>query len=133
MSSGITGSLTPSAPSLLQVRETGMLQQLNQDGKTDDKGRIEKAAQQFEAMLLGTWLKEAEKSFSTLPGSGDDSTEQQVMSLGVQSLSQAMAASGGIGIGKMIAQAMETAAAKQQTPGTGEGGSAPVNNSGGKG
>jgi Rod binding domain-containing protein len=132
MSSGITGSLASSAPSLLQVRETGMLQQLNQDGKTDDKGRIEKAAEQFEAMLLGTWLKEAEKSFSTLPGSGDDSTEQQVMSLGVQSLSQAMAASGGIGIGKMIAQAMEAAAAKQ-APGTREGGSAPVNNSGGKG
>ena len=116
MSSGTIGSLSQAAPSLLQARETGMLQQLNSGEKTNDKARIEKAAQDFEAMLLGTWMKEAEQSFATVSGSDDDdATKGQMMSLGVQTLSRAMAASGGIGIGKMIAAAMEADAQKQQS------------------
>jgi len=115
VSSGMIGSVTQAASSLSQARESGMLQQVNGDEKNGDKARIEKASQQFEAMLLGTWLKEAEKSFSSLPGSdSDDATKDQMMSFGVQSLAQSMAANGGIGIGKMIAQAMEAAATKEE-------------------
>lgn len=114
MSSGGIGSVSQAAPSLLQVQENGMLQQLKGDETTKNDVRIEKASKQFEAMLLGSWLKEAEKSFASLSGNGkDDATRTQMMSLGVQTLAQGMAANGGIGIAKMIAQAMETAAARQ--------------------
>lgn len=102
--------------SAMQVREDQMLHQLQsaQNAGKDD-ARIEKSAKEFEAMLLGTWLQQAEQSFATIPGAEDDedaSTRDQMMSLGVQSLSQAMADSGGIGIAKMIVKALETTAAK---------------------
>lgn len=114
MSSGMIGSLGLAGRSLQQAGENGVLQQAKADVRTDNKSRIEKASQQFEAMLLGTWLKEAEQSFSVLPGGDDsDAAQQQMMSLGVQSLAQSMAANGGIGIGKMIAHAMEAAAARE--------------------
>ena len=67
-------------------------------------------------MLLSNWLQQAEQSLATVPGAEDDEDaagRDQMMSLGVQSLANAMAASGGIGIGKMIAQALHHAADKR--------------------
>jgi Rod binding domain-containing protein len=71
---------------------------------------------------VGSWLQQAEQSFATIPGADDDDQDvgrDSMMSFGVQSLSTSMAASGGIGIGKMIAKAMHAAADKaggQQMP-----------------
>ncbi|MFZ0747279.1 MAG: rod-binding protein, partial [Terracidiphilus sp.] len=59
--------------------------------------------------LLSTWLQQAEQSMATVPGAEDDedaSGRDQMMSMGVQSLANSMAASGGIGIAKMVAKAM---------------------------
>ncbi|HEX4036803.1 MAG TPA: hypothetical protein VHX37_01980 [Acidobacteriaceae bacterium] len=117
-SSAIGPGPVASQTSLLQVRESQMLQQLQsaQSAGKDD-ARIEKSAKQFEAMLLGSWLQQAEQSFATVPGAEDDEEaagRDQMMSLGVQSLSQAMADSGGIGIAKMIATALEAADAKTE-------------------
>ena len=80
---------------------------------TDD-AKIEKGAKEFEAILVGSWLQQAEQSFATVPGADDDQDPggQQMMSLGVQQLATSMAASGGIGIGKMIAKAMHANAEK---------------------
>jgi len=115
--------------SLLQVRQDQMLHQLQTAGGTGkDNARIEKSAKEFEAMLLGSWLQQAEQSFATIPGAEDDedaATRDQMMSLGVQSLSQALADSGGIGIAKMIEKALETADTKGEgaaNPATGGGG-----------
>jgi Rod binding domain-containing protein len=49
-----------------------------------------------------------------VPGADDDQDPggQQMMSLGVQQLATAMAANGGLGIGKMIAKAMHENAEK---------------------
>lgn len=115
-SSGIGLTAMASQTSMNQVREEQMLQQLRgaQSAGKDD-ARIEKSAKEFEAMLLGSWLQQAEQSFATIPGAEDDAdagTRDQMMSLGVQALSQAMADSGGIGIAKMIETALESAAAK---------------------
>jgi Rod binding domain-containing protein len=111
------GSLATQS-SLTQAREDQMLQQLKSAQSTgNDDPRIQKSAKEFEAMLLGSWLQQAEKSFATIPGAEDDddaATRDQMMSLGVQSLSQAMVASGGIGIAKMIAKALEAQAAKTE-------------------
>ncbi|HEX4067025.1 MAG TPA: rod-binding protein [Acidobacteriaceae bacterium] len=104
--------------SITQVRETQMLQQLKSaQGDSSNDPRIEKSAKEFEAMLFGSWLQQAEKSFATVPGAEDDedaATRDQMMSLGVQSLSQAMANSGGIGIAKMITKALEAQAARTE-------------------
>jgi Rod binding domain-containing protein len=104
--------------SMQQVREDQMLQQLkSQNGSAKDTAKIEKGAKEFEAMLLGSWLQQAEQSFATVPGADDDEDaagREQMMSLGVQSLSQALANSGGIGIAKMITKALEATAAKTE-------------------
>lgn len=113
----IGGSLAAQAQSsLLQSREDHMLSQLNAAKASNSDAKIDKSAQEFESMLLSTWLSQAEHSMASVPGSEDGDDEEsgglkdQMMSLGVQSLSTAMAASGGIGIGKMIAHALHAAA-----------------------
>lgn len=109
--------------SLLQAREDrmlGQMQSLKSGG--DANGKIEKGAREFESMLLSTWLQQAEQSMATVPGAEDDDDaagRDQMMSMGVQSLANSMAASGGIGIAKMVAKAMhahvDKAAAKTPT------------------
>jgi Rod binding domain-containing protein len=103
--------------SVQQAKESQMLQQLSSAKAANDSAKIDKGAQQFEAMLLSTWLQQAEQSFGTVPGADDDEDaagRSQMMSLGVQSLSESLAASGGIGIAKMIAKAMHAQADKAE-------------------
>lgn len=107
------GSVGGSA-SLLDVREEQLMRQASAAKQGSDDEKIDKGAHQFEAILVGTWLKEAEESFASAPdGDRDqDGGGQQMMSLGVQTLATSLAASGGIGIGKMVAKAMHAAADK---------------------
>ena len=105
---------------LQQVREAQLLQQLNstRTGPGGSNGKIEKSARDFEAMLLGTWLQQAEQSFATIPGAEDDddaASRDQMMGLGVQNLAQSLAASGGIGIAKMIARDLHAKADREST------------------
>ena len=112
---GSMGSTYNAQSSLQQTREMQLLQQLNSDKASLDDAKIEKGARQFEAMLLGTWLQQAEQSFATIPGAEDDEEagqREQMMSLGVQSLAESLAASGGIGIAKMMSKAMHAVADK---------------------
>jgi Rod binding domain-containing protein len=84
--------------------------------------KIEKSAKDFESILLGNWLQQAEHSFGSLPGADDDeedSANQQYQGMATESLGNAMAASGGIGIAKMIAQQLHKAEdARLGAPGT---------------
>jgi Rod binding domain-containing protein len=110
------GSLAASAQSsLMQSREDHLLRQIQSgEGKAGD-ARIEKGAKEFESMLLSSWLQQAEQSMATVPGAEDDEDttgKDQMMSLGVQSLSTAMVASGGIGIASMIMKALHAQAEK---------------------
>ena len=114
---GQMGSSYNAQSSLQQTREMQLLQQLNSDQSSPDDAKIEKGARQFESMLLGSWLQQAEQSFATIPGAEDDEDagqREQMMSLGVQSLADSLAASGGIGIAKMIAKAMHARAEKAE-------------------
>ena len=109
------GSLA-AATKLLQSQEARVVQKGAGPKQPTDDAKIDKSAQQFEAILVGTWLNEAQQSFASVPG-GDtdrDAGGEQMMSLGVQSLSTSMAASGGLGIGKMIAKAMHAAADREK-------------------
>jgi Rod binding domain-containing protein len=115
------GSLTAQS-GVQQARDQQLLQQLQEQRAGTDDARINKSAKDFEAMLLGTWLRQAEDSFATVPGADDDEDttgKDQMMSLGVQSLAESMAASGGIGIAKMIAGALHRQAEKASTPAPG--------------
>ena len=109
------GSLA-STTNLLQLQESRIVQKGTAPKKLTDDAKIDKSAQQFESILVGTWLSEAQQSFASVPG-GDtdrDAGGDQMMSLGVQTLSSSLAASGGLGIGKMIAKAMHAAADREK-------------------
>ena len=114
--SALSGSLAAQAQtSLLQSRAEHALQQVQSAGAGKDDARIEKSAKEFEAMLLGTWLQQAEQSMATVPGIDDDEEmagRDQMMSLGVQSLATSLSASGGIGIAAMIAKSLHSVADK---------------------
>jgi Rod binding domain-containing protein len=104
-----------SQTSLLQSQQDRLVQQMKSPPSATDDAKIEKGAREFESILVGSWLQQAYQSFATVPGADGDSQDvahDQVMSFGVQSLATSMAASGGIGIGKMIAKAMHAAAEK---------------------
>ncbi|KAA6464439.1 hypothetical protein DYQ86_00225 [Acidobacteria bacterium AB60] len=103
------GFALPSSPSdLMQAREARLLQNHGLSTGKDDASKINKSAREFEAILVGTWLQQAEQSFATVPGGDeeDDAGKGQMMSMGVQALSTSIAASGGIGIAKMVAGAL---------------------------
>jgi Rod binding domain-containing protein len=78
-----------------------------------DNAKIEKSAKDFESILLGTWLQQAEQSFGSLPGGDDEEDEdpgkEQFQGIAMQSLGSAMTAAGGIGIAKMIAKQLHKA------------------------
>jgi Rod binding domain-containing protein len=102
----------------LQSREDNLIQQMKPGRAAIDDSKIEKGSKEFESILLGSWLQQAEQSFASVPGADDDedaAQRGQMMSLGVQTVATSLAATGGIGIGKMIAKAMHAAAEKQDS------------------
>ena len=98
----------------LQSNADRLIQGVQSSKSVTDSAKIEKGAKEFESVLVGSWLQQAEQSFATVPGAddGQDVGRDSMMSLGVQTLATSMAATGGIGIGKMVAKAMHAAAAR---------------------
>jgi Rod binding domain-containing protein len=87
-----------------------------------ENSKIEQSAKDFESILLGNWLQQAEQSFASLPGGDDDGDadagKEQFQGLAMQSLGGAMTAAGGIGIAKMIAKQLHKAADMQDAAST---------------
>ena len=74
--------------------------------------RLSSAAKEFESVLLGQWLKEAESSFGSVPGSEeDDAGGEQMKEFAMQHVAAEITDRGGIGIAPMV----EKALAKQET------------------
>lgn len=67
------------------------------------KAKAEKAAQDFEAVLLGTLLDSLQKTFAGTADEGPAGSSNYA-AMGTQALASAMAARGGIGIAKLILQ-----------------------------
>ena len=118
MSSSIGFASLGSQTNALQLNEDRLVRGMGSSSSKSeiDSAKIDKGAKEFEAVLVGSWLQQAEQSFATVPGADDDDNNDvgrdSMMSFGVQALSTSMAASGGFGIGKMIAKAMHAAADK---------------------
>jgi Rod binding domain-containing protein len=79
-----------------------------------ENSKIEKSAKDFESILLGSWLQQAEESFASLPGADDDGDadpgKEQFQGIAMQSLGNSMTAAGGIGIAKMISRQLHKGA-----------------------
>jgi hypothetical protein len=57
--------------------------------------KIDKSARDFESLLLTNWLQQAQQSFATVPGGGEEDTDpgkEQLQGLAMQSLGTALTA-----------------------------------------
>lgn len=107
----ILGQVANTAVSLLPPKP---IQLHRQPGAgPSENAKIEKSAKEFESILLGSWLQQAEQSFGTVPGGdGDDDADagkDQLQGMAMQSLGTSLTSSGGIGIAKMIAKQLHKA------------------------
>jgi Rod binding domain-containing protein len=76
-------------------------------------GRLTSAAKEFESILLGQWLKDAESTFGSVPGSEEeDQGADQMKEFAMQHVATEITDRGGIGIAPIVAKAL----AKQETP-----------------
>jgi Rod binding domain-containing protein len=80
-----------------------------------EPGRGKKAAQDFEAHLIGSLLEALEKTFSSVPGGESTPGADDYNYLGTEALAGALAAKGGFGIAGMISKYM---AAHESTDGS---------------
>lgn len=72
-----------------------------------EKKKIEKAGQEFEGVLLNTLLAGLERTFSQLPGGSQSQESEAYSGLAIQQVAGELARNGGIGLGKMVAEALE--------------------------
>ncbi len=83
-------------------------QGLRDGAAQNDPSKINKAAKDFESILIGQWLEQAEKSFGTVPGTDpdqeNDSAHDQFQSIACQTLAQGLSRTGGFGIASMISK-----------------------------
>ena len=73
-----------------------------------------KAGAQFEAVLLNNVLGGVERAFTELPGAQHDQSNEAYSGLAMQTLTSALAETGGIGLGKLIAKALVRHGEKSQ-------------------
>jgi len=70
--------------------------------------RVLRAAQDFEAVLLGSLLRSLQETLSAVPGEDRDVGSDDYRYLGTQALAAGLAASGGLGIADMIVRNLQT-------------------------
>jgi len=71
-------------------------------------GKLQKSAQEFEAILLQNWLEKMNQSFVGTSES-QDAAHDTVSSLGTQAIASALAARGGVGIAAMLLRQLQPA------------------------
>ncbi|SRR5229473_1958546 len=64
--------------------------------------KILKAARDFESVLLNSLLRSMQETFSGVPGENKEVGADDYSDIGTQALASALAASGGLGIARMI-------------------------------
>ena len=95
------------------MSNVGSMRNLKANAQSKDNQKIDKAAHDFESILIGQWLEEAKKSFASVPGGEPDATtdpgHDQLQSIAMQSFAQHMSKSGGLGIASMIIKQLQRA------------------------
>jgi Rod binding domain-containing protein len=110
------------------------LQGLRNKSTKDTLSKIDKAAHDFESILVGQWLEKAEKSFATVPGTDPDqehdSSHDQFQSIACEALAKGLSKTGGFGIASMISKhlvAIEVNQSADNAPKALLGGASPLN------
>ena len=104
------------SPGLLESRADQLLGSVARSKPTDSK--LKSSAHQFEAILIGQWMEEAEASFAKLPGDDEDPAadpgQDQFRSMALQFLAEGISSAGGLGVASMILKHLEQRGQSQQ-------------------
>jgi len=110
MQAAQAGSLNAQSDRLLSQAKTALA---TPTASSRQDAKIDKAGKDFESILLGSWLQQAEQSFAKVPGGDgtddDDSSKDQFQGIAMQALAGSLTASGGIGIARMITKSLHAA------------------------
>ena len=102
------GSAVSQGISLGLAQESQLLSSVSSQAGLNGQEKIDKAAKDFESILLGHWLEEAQESLASAPGGDEDDDSDparfQLQGLGMQSLATAITNSGGIGLASLISR-----------------------------
>jgi|ERR1035437_1328581 Rod binding domain-containing protein len=74
----------------------------------DDPAKVQDAARQFEALLIGQMLKGMRESEGGWMGTGDDQSMSSAMEYAQEMFAQSLSASGGLGLAKVVAAGFNT-------------------------
>ena len=74
----------------------------------DDPARVQDAARQFEALLIGQMLKGMRESEGGWMGTGEDESMSSGMEYAQEMFAQSLAAGGGLGLAKVVAAGFNT-------------------------
>ena len=104
--SGQTGFATdtPHGPSYATSRAANIG---NSPPESPAHQKLRRAAEEFEGMLIAQLLGEAKMGFSSLGGDSPLAGSETLNSLAIQTLSNAMARRGGLGIAQMLVRQLE--------------------------
>ncbi len=84
---------------------------------SSESGKVDEAAKQFEALIVGQVLKVSrESSDGGWLGSGEDQGGELAVELGEQAFAQAIAARGGLGIAKLVKASLDKTKAASSGP-----------------
>lgn len=75
----------------------------------EDPAKVLNAAKQFESLLVAQMLKSMQDSEGGWLGTGDDQSASAAMEYGQEAFAQAMSASGGLGLAKLVAAGLQPA------------------------
>ena len=87
--------------------------QPDQSSKTAERAKIDKAAHDFEALLVAQMLKSSHSEGGWL-SAGDDDSSDTAVGMGEEQLAQALANGGGLGLAKMIETQLSKSPASQK-------------------
>jgi Rod binding domain-containing protein len=68
--------------------------------------RVAGAARQFEALMLAQWMKSVHEAGSGWLGTGGDPAGETAMEVAEEQFAQALAQQGGLGLARMVTQAL---------------------------
>ena len=109
---------------LTQAKSDLAVQGLRNPSTKESTSKIDKAAHDFESIMVGQWLEKAEKSFASVPGADpdrdQDSSHDQFQSIACESLARGLSKNGGFGIAAMISKHLAVSAAKYAGSGASE-------------
>lgn len=109
--------MEPVAASLFSSADFAALSDPKPDSTRDTPEAVNKAATQFEALLIGEVLKSArEADGSGWMGTDEDEAGSTLMDVSEQQISQALASTGGLGLAKMISAGLSNSSAHHASP-----------------